>query len=125
MKLFIILALLISTSAFAKKLHGDHSTEIVKKVESIYAIKCTHKKDTMAICFGGTSDPFGRYHSEPAVCFYSKKYNCSNQNENLKLKIKMSRAIQWTDDGRKVVYSTLGTVIRSKYNDQHKEFTLE
>ncbi len=125
MKLFIIIALLISTNAFAKKLHGDHSAQIVAKVESIYGMKCTHKKDTMGICFGGSTGTWGNYYNEPAVCFYSKKYTCSNDNENLKLKIKMSREIQWSDEGRKVVYSTLGTVIRSKYNDNHKELGLE
>ena len=125
MKLFIILSLLLSTSAFAEKLHGDHSAEIVAKVEKIYGMKCTHKKDTMGICFGGSNGGWGTYYNEPAICFYSKKYNCANVTENLKLKIKMSREIQWTDEGRKVVYSTLGTVIRSKYNDQHKEAGLE
>jgi hypothetical protein len=125
MKLFIVIALLISTNTFAKKLDGDHSAKIVAKVEAIYNMKCTYKKDTIGICFGGTGGAWGTSYSEPALCFYSKKYTCANEMENLKLKIKMTREIQWTDEGRKVVYSTLGTVIRSKYNDNHTELEIE
>jgi hypothetical protein len=124
MKLFIILVLFVSTTAFAKSIHGDHSLAIVAKVEKMYEMKCTHKKDTIGICFMNGSNIYTQ-HNEPTLCFYSKKYTCSNGTEDLKLKIKMRREIQWTNEGRKIVYSTLGTVIRSKYKDHHKEIVLE